>query len=112
MSIGGCEDHLKPAPKMGESSAPSVVMVSDRTLLRCALADGLAAEGVTVLGEAEEDQRAISLVKQHKPEVFVVDLDAWGMGLTGSLAKLRELSPETLAVVVTSFDSPRQARRT
>ena len=111
MSIGGCEDHLKPAPKMGESSAPSVVMVRDRTLLRCALADELAVEGVTVLVKAEEDERAISLVKQDKPEVFVVDLDAWGMGLTGSLAKLRELSPETLVVVVTSFDSPRQAQR-
>ena len=96
---------------MGESSAPSVVMVRDRTLLRCALADELAAEGVTVLVKAEEDERAISLVKQDKPEVFVVDLDAWGMGLTGSLAKLRELSPETLVVVVTRCDSPRQARR-
>ena len=41
----------------------------------------------------------------------MVDLDAWGMGLTGSLVKLRELSPETLVGVVTSFDSPRQARR-
>ena len=81
MSIGGCEDHLKPAPKMGESSAPSVVMVSDRTLLRCALADGLAAEGVTVLGEAEEDQRAISLVKQHKPECswWTWMRGAWGL---------------------------------
>jgi hypothetical protein len=43
--------------------------------------------------------------------VFVVDLDAWGMRLTGSLAKLRELSPETPVVVVTRYYSPRQARR-
>ena len=69
MSIGRCEDHLKPAPKMGESSAPSAVwMASDRALLRCALAEALAAEGVTVLGgEAQEGQRAISPVEQHKP---------------------------------------------
>jgi hypothetical protein len=68
MSVGGSEHHLKPAPKIGESSAPSVVIASDHALLRGALAEALAAEGMTVLDEAEEGQRAISLVTQHKPQ--------------------------------------------
>ena len=44
-----------------------LAMVGDRELLRGALAEALAAEGVTVLAKAEEGQRAISSVEQHKP---------------------------------------------
>lgn len=109
-SMSGSEHHLEPAPKTGEASAPpSVVIASDRPLLRQALAEALAAHHMTVLSEGAEGPHVIALAQRHKPDVLVVDLEMWGAWLAEEMAKLRELSPKTQVVGVTRIDSPKQA---
>jgi DNA-binding NarL/FixJ family response regulator len=104
-------DHqAKPAAIEPPAQQPSVVVASGHVVFRRALAEALAAYGVTVLAEGGQGPESVTMTERHKPDVLIVDVEMWGAQLADEIEHLRELSPKTQVVITTRFDSPRQAR--
>jgi two-component system LytT family response regulator len=87
-------------------SAPdlSVILADDERPARRYLATVLkSCTGVTLLGEAASGEEAISLIRAHKPQLALLDLQ---MPEIGGLDVVRRLPPEDLPLVafVTAFD--------
>jgi DNA-binding NarL/FixJ family response regulator len=93
-----------------ESAATRMLIASDRPLFRRALAEALESRGMEVAGEAGEEPGVVALARELKPDVIIVDFETGATGLPLALDEVREVSPKTEVVVVTSFDSPTQAR--
>lgn len=56
-----------------------------------------------VLGEASNGQEAIDLVKQHQPDVVLMDLIMPGMDGVEATRRIKTISPRTNVVVLTSY---------
>ena len=87
---------------------PRVLIVEDDGLTRSSVASSLRLEGLDVVGEADSASSAISLAREHEPEVAILDLDL-GAGPNGAdiALALRRMRPEIGIVVLTTYDSPR-----
>ena len=89
---------------MSGRPAVRIVIADDHTIFREGLRKLLESEpGITIVGEASEPGHAIDLVRQHKPDVLLLDLL---MPNGGGLAALRELArepvPATRAIILTA----------
>ncbi len=82
------------------------IIADDHAIVRRSLADILAAIGtVEVVAEAENGLETIALVKQHRPDLLLLDAAmplARGVQVYG---EVRRWSPDTRIVVVTGFTS-------
>ena len=81
---------------------PSVLVVEDETVARVALDKLLTRSGyqTTSVGSGEE---AVRFLKQHEgPHVALIDLDLPGMDGAELVRRLRNLSPDTHAVIMTA----------
>lgn len=74
------------------------VVVDDHDVVRAGLRAGLADHRVEVVGEAEDVERAVAVVRSIAPDVMVLDVRLPGGGGTGVLVELGEDAPPTLAV--------------
>lgn len=83
----------------------TVMLVDDHGIVRRGIAEVIhRAEGMTVTGEAGTVAEATRRVALVRPEVALVDLqlpDGTGIDV---LRAIRSVSPETRAVMLTSFD--------
>jgi DNA-binding NarL/FixJ family response regulator len=93
-----------------DPASTKVLIASDRPLLRSALAEALESRGMEVVGEAGEEPGVVTLAKELKPDVLLVDLETGATGLPLAIEEVREVSPRTEVVVLTRFDNPAQAR--
>ena len=88
-----------------------VVLADDvadmRFLVRASLEDSGFFE---VVGEAEDGEGAIELVKEHHPDLLVLDLSMPRMDGMAALPAVRDVSPGTKVVVLSSFSSRRMAQ--
>lgn len=82
----------------------TAIIADDHALVRSGIKDILGAtERVTVVGEAENGLEAISLVRQHKPGLLMLDIAmpyAQGIEIFG---EVRRWSPDTRIVVFTGL---------
>ncbi len=84
---------------------PTVVVVDDEQDFRTLLRDFLpAAEGFTIVGEAEDGHQAMDLVQRHSPDVVVMDVQMPEMTGFEATRRIRRLSPKTLVVLVSIND--------
>ncbi len=58
---------------------------------------------ITVVGEAESGEEAIRLVEEHAPDVIIVDLVMPGMDGVEVTRLVKQASPRTQAIVLTSY---------
>ncbi|MCE3519187.1 response regulator transcription factor, partial [Escherichia coli] len=67
--------------------------------------------GFTVLAEAENGETAILMVREHRPDVLLLDLMMPGMGdaAEAMIGHIRKASPETHIMILTSSDDDRLA---
>ena len=82
-----------------------VVIAEDAAIIRLALREILEEEGYEVVAETGRGDEAVQLVKQHKPDVVILDIRMPG---TDGLQAAKEIAGERLAAVLmlTAF-SPR-----
>jgi len=74
-----------------------VVIAEDEAIIRLDLKETLEDEGYEVVGETGRGDEAVELVRQHRPDVVILDIKMPGMdGLTAA----REISGERLAAVL------------
>jgi DNA-binding NarL/FixJ family response regulator len=78
-----------------------VVLVDDHDLFRTGLVNLLREHGVHVVGEAENGQGALRLVRDLAPDVVVMDLNMPGMTGVDATRQITSVAPLTRVVVLT-----------
>lgn len=75
-----------------------VVVVDDHEIVRSGLKSALAERRVEVIAEAATVEDAVAVVRQHRPDVLVLDVRLPGGGAPAVLGALGNDAPPTLAV--------------
>ena len=78
-------------------STTRIVIAEDEPLIRLDLRESLVEQGYDVVGEAGDGAEALSLVREHKPEVTILDIK---MPNVDGLTPAREIVAERLSAVV------------
>lgn len=82
-----------------------VVIVEDYKLTRIGLRSTLNEfENVTVIGEAEDAVSGLEITQREKPDVVLMDLGLPGMNGLEATMKVKEVSPDTNVVILTSHE--------
>ncbi len=82
-----------------------IMIADDHELVRMALRTLLDAEDdLEVIAEAGDTDGAIEGALRHRPDVLLLDLRMPGGGGTEVCRRVKEQSPETAVLVITSFD--------
>ena len=85
-----------------------VLLADDHTLFRQGIADLLDSYGgLEIVGEVPNDQEALRLAQEEKPEVVIMQVQMPFERAKESLLKMSEISPPPKVVIVTMFEEPR-----
>jgi DNA-binding NarL/FixJ family response regulator len=89
-----------------------VLIVDDDALVRAGLRIILSsAEDLVVVGEADDGARAVAAVREHRPDVVLMDIRMAEMDGITATAALRRLDPAPQVIVLTTFQADEQVLR-
>ncbi len=74
-----------------------IVVAEDEALIRLDLAEMLAELGYEVVGQASDGEQAVALVKQHRPDVVIMDVK---MPVLDGISAAEEIGKERIAPVI------------
>lgn len=83
----------------------TVLIVDDAELFRSALATAVKDAGFDVVGTAADAMSAIRLVREHRPDLVLLDVLMPGMSGLEVVSTIIEDSPKTAVVLLTSSES-------
>ena len=87
------------------------LLVDDHTLFRRGLTELLASYGgLEIIAEVPNDEEALRLAQQEKPDVVIMQVQMPFERAKESLMKMRDISPAPKVVIVTMFENPRYVR--
>lgn len=90
---------------MTEEAVIRVLIVDDHPMIRSGLADFiLVYDDLELVGQASSGEVAIALCDEYKPDVVLMDLVMPGMDGAEATTAIRERSPETQVIALTSFE--------
>ena len=90
-------------------SGEKVLLVDDDALVRAGLRIILSsAEDLEVVGEADDGARAVAAVREHRPDVVLMDIRMAEMDGITATAALRRLDPPPQVIVLTTFQADEQ----
>ncbi len=86
-----------------------LLLVDDDALVRAGLRIILSsAEDLEVVGEADDGARAVAAVRQHRPDVVLMDIRMAEMDGITATAALHRLDPPPQVIVLTTFQADEQ----
>jgi DNA-binding NarL/FixJ family response regulator len=86
-----------------------VLVVDDHRLLRAGLLTLLGpADDIEVIGEAPDGARAVDLVREHRPDVVLMDLSMPVLDGVAATARIRAEAPEVRVIALTSFSDQKR----
>jgi DNA-binding NarL/FixJ family response regulator len=92
-------------------SPPRVLLADDHTMFREGLANVLATYGgIEVVAETTNDEGAVVLAREHKPDVVIMQAQLPLERAKGILDQMRRVSPPPKVVICTMFEDPRYVR--
>ena len=81
-----------------------LIIADDHTLLRMGLTTLFKYQpDMTVVGQAEDGEGAVALTEELKPDIVLMDLMMPKMDGASATRRIREVSPKTQVVILTSF---------
>ncbi|RAM49394.1 MAG: two-component system response regulator [Hapalosiphonaceae cyanobacterium JJU2] len=88
-----------------ESSTLRVLVVDDHELTRLTLQLIFSAqENIQVVGLASNGQEAVEMVKRHKPDVIILDLQMPVMDGWSASSEIKAIAPNTQIIAYSSVD--------
>jgi NarL family two-component system response regulator LiaR len=82
----------------------TVMIVDDHEMVRHGAAGYLEAQDdIKVVAEADSGEEAVRLVREHIPDVVLMDLVMPGMDGVEATRKVKDISPRTYIIVLTSY---------
>ncbi|ONI75223.1 DNA-binding response regulator [Actinosynnema sp. ALI-1.44] len=82
-----------------------VLVTDDHPIVRTGLIATLETEpDIEIVAEAGSGAEAVALVRLHRPEIVMLDLRMDGMDGADTTRHIREISPETVVIIVTTYD--------
>ncbi|MBR1617825.1 response regulator transcription factor [bacterium] len=82
-----------------------VIIVEDYKLTRVGLRYALnEIENINVVAEAQNAEIGLELIKKEKPDVVLMDLGLPGINGLVATSKIKEMSPNTKVIILTSHD--------
>ena len=89
-----------------------VVIADDQRLFAEALEAILSTDGrISVVGRAADGQAAVDLVRDHQPDVVLMDIAMPVLDGIAATEKIRSEAPETRVVVLTGSQAPQDISR-
>jgi DNA-binding NarL/FixJ family response regulator len=86
-----------------------VLLVDDDALVRAGLRIILSsAEDLEIVGEVDDGARAVAAVREHRPDVVLMDIRMAEMDGITATAALRRLDPPPQVIVLTTFQADEQ----
>ncbi len=83
----------------------NVLLVDDHELVRTGIRRILGdARGIKVVGEAKSGEEAINMVRDHQPDVVLMDINMPGIGGLEATRKLKHMCPTLKVIVVTVYN--------
>ncbi|MEM8535395.1 MAG: response regulator transcription factor [Chloroflexota bacterium] len=87
-----------------EATTIRIVLVDDHTIVRDGVRGYLARHAdLTIVGEAASGEEAVQLASELLPDIVLMDLVMPGMGGVAATRGIRDVSPRSQVVVLTSF---------
>jgi DNA-binding NarL/FixJ family response regulator len=86
--------------------AITIVVADDHHLAHDGLAQMFAEMNLTLVGVAKDGNEAIALVKQHQPNLCLLDVKMPECDGLDALAQIRETQPNTRVVMISAFNNP------
>lgn len=85
-----------------ENTPRTVVIAEDEALIRMDLAEMLAEEGFSVVGQAGDGARAVELAQEHRPDLVILDVK---MPVLDGIAAAEQIAAQRIApvVILTAF---------
>ena len=88
-----------------------VLLADDHAMFRQGIKEMLSTDGeIEVVGEAENGQQAVTLARELRPDVVILDVEMPVMGAKQAMERMLENSPPPRGVIVTMYDDPRLVR--
>jgi len=82
------------------------VIADDHEIVRLGLASVFVDSGISIVGEASDAEEAVKLARKLRPDVVTLDVRLGSSDGLDAVKKIREASPDTRIVMLSSFDSP------
>lgn len=87
-----------------------VVLADDHQILRDGIRRGLESAGEEVVGEAENGEEAVELVRATSPDIVLMDLSMPVLDGVGATRRITDEFPNVKVVVLTMHDDPARTR--
>ncbi len=89
----------------------SVVIADDHAVVRSGLNSLLMNTDIEVVGEAEDGDQAVEQTLRCSPDVVLMDIRMGGTDGLEALERIREKSPATRVVILSTYDNPTYVAR-
>ena len=87
-----------------------VLLADDHQILRDGIRRGLESAGEDVVGEADNGEEALDLVRSTSPDIVLMDLSMPVLDGVSATRRITEEFPEVRVVVLTMHDDPQRTR--
>jgi DNA-binding NarL/FixJ family response regulator len=91
-------------PQHTTRTMSTIVLADDHALMRAGLRRILEESGHTVLGEAGDGLQVVDVVKQHRPQILMLDLGLPSLHGLDVLRQMRRRAPKVRVLVVSAFN--------
>jgi two-component system response regulator NreC len=91
-------------PQYATRTMASIVVADDHALMRAGLRRILEEAGHIVLGEVGDGLQVVDVVKQHRPQLLMLDLGLPGLHGLDVLRQMRRRAPKIRILVVSAFN--------
>src|ERR1700751_5262237 len=88
-----------------QPEGPKVLLVDDHDLFRTGLRTLLHEQGIRIVAEAADGAAAVARVREHAPDVVLMDINMPVMNGVEATREIARLAPLTRVVVLTISDS-------